>query len=84
MLLMVERGVRGGIYHAIHQYPKANNKYIEDYDKNKKSLYVKYWDLYNLYGWAVSQNLPVDFFRWVGNASQSNKDFIENCNEDND
>ena len=32
MLLMVERGIRGGIYHSIYQYTKANDKYMKDYD----------------------------------------------------
>ena len=41
---MIEKGIRGGISHAIHQYVKANNKYIKDYDKNKESSYLKYWD----------------------------------------
>ena len=36
MLLMVEKGIRGGICCAIHQYGKVNNKYIKDYDKNKE------------------------------------------------
>ena len=27
MLLMVEKGIRGRIYHAIYWYVKANNKY---------------------------------------------------------
>ena len=27
MLLMVEKGIRGGICHAIYRYVKANNKY---------------------------------------------------------
>ena len=35
MLLMVERGIRGGIFHAIHRYLKANNRYMKDYDENK-------------------------------------------------
>ena len=35
MLIMVEKGIRGGIYHAIHRYAKANNKYIKNYDKSK-------------------------------------------------
>ena len=35
MLLMVEKGIRGGICHSIYQYAKANKKYISDYDKNK-------------------------------------------------
>ena len=50
MLLMVEKRIRGGICHAIHQYSKANNKYVKDYDKNKESSYLKYWDANNLYG----------------------------------
>ena len=33
---MIEKGIRGGIYHAIHQYAVANNKYMKDYDKNEK------------------------------------------------
>ena len=36
MLLMVEEGIRGGICHSIYWYAKTNNKYIKDYDKNKK------------------------------------------------
>ena len=44
MLLMVENGVRGGICHAIHRCVKSNNKYVKDYDKNKESVYLNYWD----------------------------------------
>ena len=40
-----------------------NNKYIEDYDKNKESSYRQYWDAYNLYGWEMSQNLPAKNFK---------------------
>ena len=62
MLLMAEKGIRGGICHVIHRYAKANNKYVKDYDKNKESSYLKYWDVNNLYGWAMSQKLPVNEF----------------------
>ena len=48
ILLMVEKGIIGGIFHAIHWYIKANNKYMKDYDKNKESSYLKYWDANNL------------------------------------
>ena len=44
---MVEKGIRGDICHAIDRYVKGNNKYDNDYDKNKDSSYLKYWDVNN-------------------------------------
>ena len=64
MLLIVEKGIRGGICHAIHRYAKANNKYMKNYDKNKELSYTQYLDANNLYGWAMSQKLPVGGFKW--------------------
>ena len=55
MLLMVEKGIGGGICHIIHKYAKANNKYIKIYDKITESSYLKYLDASNLYGWTMSQ-----------------------------
>ena len=49
MLLMTEKSIREGICHVIYRYAKANNKYMKDYDKNKKSS-CKYWDVNNFYG----------------------------------
>ena len=40
MLLMVEKGIRGGIRHAIHMYAKTNSKYMTNYDKNIESSYL--------------------------------------------
>ena len=40
MLLMVEKGIRGGIYHGIHRYAEANNKYMKNYVKNKEPSYL--------------------------------------------
>ena len=42
MLLMVKKGIRGGICHGIFQYVKASNNYMKDYDKNEESSYLKY------------------------------------------
>ena len=39
---MVEKGISGGIFQAIHRYAKASNKYMKDYDINKESSYLKY------------------------------------------
>ena len=82
MLLMVEKGIRGGICHSICRYAKANNKYMKDYDKNKESSYIQYCDVNNLYGWAISQKPPVNNFEWIENASRFNEDFIKNYDEE--
>ena len=81
MLLMVEEGIRGGICHSIHRYAKANNKYMENYDENKESSYIQYLDAKKLYGWAMSQKLPKNNFKWVEDTSRINKEFIKNYNE---
>ena len=64
MLLTAEKGIRDGICHAIHRYAKANNKYMKSYDKNKESSYIQYLDANNFYGWAMTQKLPLDGFKW--------------------
>ena len=69
---MVEKGIRQGICHAIHQFAKTNNKYIKNYDKNKESSYLKYQDANNLYGWAMSQKIPVNKLEWIEDISQFN------------
>ena len=50
MLVMVEKGIRGGISHAIHRHGKVNNKCMKNYNKNKESSYFQYLDEKNLYG----------------------------------
>ena len=40
ILLMVEKGTRGGIGQAIHRYAKANNKYMKNYNKDLMSSYI--------------------------------------------
>ena len=66
LLLMFERGIRGGITQAVHHYASANNKYMRDlYNPNKESSYLQYLDTNNFYGWAMSQSLPTSKFKWV-------------------
>ena len=84
MLLLLEKDIRGGICHSIYRYAKANDKYMKDYDKNKESLYIKYWGVNNLYGWAMPQKFPVNNFEWIKDNSQFNEDFINNYTEESD
>ena len=79
MLLMVEKGIRGGICHSIYRYSKANRKYMKDYDKSKEKSYLQFWNVNNLYGWAMSQKLPVN-----NDTPQFNEDFLKNYNEKSD
>ena len=84
MLLMVEKSIRGTICHALHQYGRANNKYMKDYNENKTSSYLKYWDESNLYGKTMSQKLPVNDFKWVSDISESDEIFIKSYNKESD
>ena len=86
MLLLVEKSLRGGICQATHKYAKANNKYMKNYDKIIESSYLAYFDANNLYGWAMSQKLPVNGFKWVEKSRLSrfwrfNERFIKSYNE---
>ena len=83
MLLMVEEGIRGGIYHSIHRYAKVNNKYMKNYNKDEESSYIQYIDAINLYRWAMSKKLPVNGFRWLDSdeINEVNEEFIKNYNE---
>ena len=86
MLLMVEKGIRGGICHSIHRYAKANNKYMQNYNNNEESSYIQYLDGNNLYGWTMSKKLAVNGFKWLDSnkINEINEDFIKNYIENND
>ena len=72
MLLMIEIGIRGGICQETHRNAKANNKYMKIYDNNNELSYIEYSDANNLYGWAISQKLPVNGFKWVKQTNYQN------------
>ena len=71
-LLMIEKGIRGGISIISNRYGKANNKYMKDYNKKEASKYLMYVDANNLYGCAMSQKLPVHSFKWMTNKEIEN------------
>ena len=82
MLLMFERGIRGGITQAVHQHAAANNKYMSDkFSPKEESSYLQYLDMNSLYGWVMSQLLLNGGFEWV-DPSQFTPDQIDshaNC-----
>ncbi len=65
MYMMIEKGIRGGISTVMKRHAESNHKYLSDYDKSKISKFIEYLDANNLYGWAMSQKLPVREFRWM-------------------
>ena len=80
MLNFIERQTRGGLcFVGSQRHVKANNKYLDDYDPNKPSNYMMYWDANNLYGWGMSEYLPSGNLRW----SSISLDEVYNKPDDN-
>ena len=70
MLMLFERGIRGGMTHISKRYAEANNHYMTNYDNSRSETYIQYLDANNLYGWAMSQPLPTHGFKWVKNITK--------------
>ena len=52
MLMMAEKGIRGGICDAMYRYAKVNNNYMKNYNRNIELSYILYLNANNLFGWA--------------------------------
>ncbi|GFT93243.1 uncharacterized protein NPIL_452571 [Nephila pilipes] len=63
--------------------PKANNKYLENYDPSNPSKYIIYLYTNNLYGWAISQALPFGDFKWIS-PDTFNKEQILSIHENSE
>ena len=75
--LFIEKGMRGGISYIAHRHAVANNKCMKNYDPEVESSYIMYLDANNLYGWAMSQSLPVGDFKWLDPSEYEDpEDFI--------
>ncbi|CAH3027956.1 unnamed protein product [Porites evermanni] len=81
MLMMFEKGIRGGISHISKRYAEANNKYMKNYNPGKETSYIQYLDANNLYGWAMSQQLPTQGFSWMKNITKEKvMDILDKAN----
>ena len=73
MLLMFEKGIRGGISMISNRYGEANNKYMsKGFNRNKLKKYLIYLDANNLYGSAMSEKLPTHGFKWLTSGEMEN------------
>merc|ERR1711911_488777 len=77
MFQFIEKGLRGGVSYIANRYGKANNKYMQDYDKKLLSKYLMYLDANNLYGYGMSQYLPTGGFRWLTKREIKNYDLAK-------
>ena len=84
VLLMVEKGIKGGFWYSFYRYAKGNYKYMKYYDRNKESSYLQQWDVNYLYGWAMLQKLWLNNFEWIKDTPHFDKDLIKNYNEVSD
>ena len=45
---MIVKDTRTRTCNSISRYEKSNSKYMEEYDKNKESSHIQYWNV-NIY-----------------------------------
>ena len=82
ILLFIELGIRGGVSQVCNRYTRANHPYMqEDFNPEESIKYLSYFDANNLYGWAMSQYLPFEGFKFVENPENLD---IHNISDESD
>ena len=83
MVVMVEKGIRGGLTQVVKRHAVANHKYLPSYDSTKKSAFLQNLDAKNLYGYAMSQKVPLDEYEW-DNIEKFTSYFVKNYDVNGD
>ena len=81
--LFIEEGIRGGVAMISKKHGRANNPYVEDYDKHAPAKYILYLDANNLYGHAMSMPLPDRNFQFLPDDEIEKLDIL-NVPDDSD
>ncbi|XP_021341715.1 uncharacterized protein LOC110442433 [Mizuhopecten yessoensis] len=65
MVLMVEKGIRGGVSMISKKFAQANNPMSPEYNPSNPNTWLTYLDMNNLYGTSMSESLPEKDFAWL-------------------
>lgn len=74
MLHFFKKGIRGGICQCTERKHVANNKFLSTFNPEESSNFIMYLDATNLYGYAMSQKLPISDFAWLSEEEIENFD----------
>eukprot|EP00873_Tetraselmis_striata_P042372 jgi/Tetstr1/462636/TSEL_007620.t1 len=64
MYSFFEEAIRGGVSQITTRHARANNPFVDGYNKTKPTTWLSYQDANNLYGLSMVQHLPTHGFRW--------------------
>lgn len=81
MYNFIEKGLRGGISIVAHRKGESNNKFMDNFDKEKNQKFISYVDVINLYGFAMLQNMPYSGFRWINPEEYNLQEYEKLCND---
>ena len=65
MFRFIDHGIRGGVSNIAHRHAEANNPYMSSFDPSLPTSFIIDLDANNLYGWAMSQSMPTEGFKWL-------------------
>jgi hypothetical protein len=80
----IAKSIRGGLRDCSKRVAEANNIHVENYNGQDQQTFIVTLDLNNSYGWAMSQNLPWDNFRWVDEKQFADHYHVINLKENDE